>query len=65
MDKAKMCKILTSLANECWWIGTRDRVTKTGKAIIVRRINQLSKALGHGKLTDEEIGKIACYTGIQ
>ena len=59
MEKEKMICILTSLVSETWWMGYKTQ-TKTGKAIVERRLKQLSKALG-SKLSTEELKKITCY----
>ena len=55
MERDKMIHILASLIAEAWWSGARDRATKTSIKLMETRCNQISKALGNGKLTPEEL----------
>lgn len=64
MERNKMINMLTSLVNDAWWIGYKGRATKTGIRTMKRRCNQISKALGNGKLSPEELKNILVYAGV-
>ena len=58
MERDKMIRLLASLISEAWWIGTKDRATKMSIKTLETRCNQISKALGNGKLTPKELHRI-------